>query len=113
MRHGGIGAEEDAFDPTEDSGVGADSESETENREDRKAWAAAKHSQAKAKILQSGLNHGESSLVAVDFLGLLDAAKTAKRFAACVVRRHAFFQVEVNGHFQMGTQFVFEIAFQM
>src|SRR5437667_6684995 len=112
MRDGGIGAEEDAFDPTEDSSVGANSQSQAEDRKDGKARAAPEHAEPEAEVLQSGLDHGQSSLVAVDFLGLLDAAKTAKRFAAGIRRRHAFAQVNLDGHLQMRTQFVVQVLFE-
>ena len=50
MRDGRIGAEEDAFDPTEDCSVGANAERETKNGEDRKAGAAPEHAQADPQV---------------------------------------------------------------
>ena len=51
MRDGGIGAEEDAFDPTEDSGVGADTQSQAKDCEDRKARTAPEHAEPEAEVL--------------------------------------------------------------
>ncbi len=48
-----IGAEEDAFDPAEDGGVGANAQREAKNGEDGKARTAPKHAEADAQV------HGE------------------------------------------------------
>src|SRR5258707_12773448 len=47
-----VGAEEDPFDPTEDSGIRADPQSEAQNRQDGKARTAAEHAEADAEVLQ-------------------------------------------------------------
>src|SRR5229473_8209257 len=47
-----VGAEEDSFDPTEDSGIRADPQSEAQNRQDGKARTAAEHAEADAEVLQ-------------------------------------------------------------
>src|SRR5258708_21365736 len=47
MRDGGIGAEEDAFDPTEDSGVGPDAEGKGQNPQQRKSRAAGQQPECK------------------------------------------------------------------
>src|SRR5882762_10306444 len=51
VRYERVGTEEDAFDPTENRGVGADSEGETKDGQGGKARAAAEHAKADAEIL--------------------------------------------------------------
>src|SRR5882724_10224798 len=51
VRYQRVGTEEYAFDPTENRGVGADSQSETKDGEGGKARAAAEHAKADAEIL--------------------------------------------------------------
>src|SRR5260370_6066814 len=101
MRDERVGAEENSFDPTEDSGIGADPQSQAKNREDRKPRTAPKHPDAEAEVLQRRLDHRYSSLIAVVLLGLLDAAKAATRLGAGVLRGHAFSQVQFNSHLQV------------
>src|SRR5262249_21825110 len=48
----GVRAEEDAFDPTEDGGVGADAECEAKNRREGKARVAAQYSKGEAEVLK-------------------------------------------------------------
>src|SRR2546423_1523304 len=112
MRDGGIGAEKEAFDPTEDGGVGADAEGKAQNRQQRKSRAAAKipgcgvasamHSANPAKWSQSWA----APLFAVDLLSLLNAAEISKRFTASVGGRHAFAQVQFSRHLQVRTQLI-------
>jgi hypothetical protein len=45
------------------------------------------------EVLKKGLDYGESSLIAEEFLGLLDAAKAAKRLKAGVRDGHSFAEV--------------------
>src|SRR5258707_6356894 len=47
-----VGAEEDSFDPTEDSGIHADPQMEAQNGQDGKARAAAWHAERDAEVLQ-------------------------------------------------------------
>src|SRR5258708_927576 len=54
----------------------------------------------------------QSSLVEVDFLGLLNAAKAFQRLAAGVGGRQAFAQVEFDRHLQMRTQFVVQVVLE-
>jgi len=112
MRDGGIGAEEDAFDPTEDGGVGADAEGKAQNRQQRKSRAAAQHPQCIAQIQPSGLNHGQPPLFAVDLRSLLNAAEISKRFTARVGGRHAFAQVQFSRHLQVRTQLIVHVVLQ-
>src|SRR6266478_3864589 len=51
VRYQRVGTEEDAFDPTENRGVGADTQGEAKNGQGGKAWAAAEHAKADAEIL--------------------------------------------------------------
>jgi hypothetical protein len=107
-----VRAKKDAFDPTEDGSVGADSQGQTKDCQDGKARTAPEHPQAETEILQSGLDHGESSLVAVAFLGLLDAAETHKRIAPGISGGHAFAKVPFHGHFQMRAQLGVQVVFE-
>src|SRR5579863_7847797 len=50
--YGRKGPEQDPFNPTEDSGVSADSQCEAKNRKKRKAGIAAQHAESKAEILK-------------------------------------------------------------
>src|SRR6266404_784752 len=50
-----VGAKQDSFDPTEDGGVGADSQGEAENRENRKAGTAPEHAEADAEVLKNAV----------------------------------------------------------
>src|SRR5712692_1810630 len=46
-----VGTEEYSFDPTEDGGIGTDSQSEAEDGQDRKAGTAAEHAEVDAEVL--------------------------------------------------------------
>src|SRR4029077_12676310 len=46
MRDAGVGTQKDSFDPTEDGGVGADSQREAKDGQRGKARAAAEHAEA-------------------------------------------------------------------
>ena len=52
MSDGRVGAEEEAFGPAKDCGVGADAEREAENCEDGKTGAAPEHARADAQVHQ-------------------------------------------------------------
>jgi len=93
VRYSRIRAKQDSFNPTEHSGIGPDPKSQAKNGKKRKAGTAPEHAKAEAKILHDGFDHGKSSLLAVHFLGLLDAPEAAKGFAASVGRGHAFAKV--------------------
>src|SRR5712664_51849 len=55
VRYKGVGTEKDSFDPTENRGVGADSQGEAKDDQDRKARAAPEHAEADADVLQYAL----------------------------------------------------------
>src|ERR1700674_5764522 len=49
--NGRVRAEQDSFDPTVNSGIGADPQGQAKNREKRKARAAPEHPEAKTEVL--------------------------------------------------------------
>jgi hypothetical protein len=63
--------------------------------------------------LQRGLDHGQSSLLAVHFLGLLDATKVEERLAVRLFGAHALAKVAFHGHFQVRAQFRVQVGFEM
>ena len=75
VRDRGIGAEQDAFDPAEDGGVGADAQRQAQNRQQRKSRAAAEQAETEANILQEIFDRMHLTRVAAFLLGLLDAAQ--------------------------------------
>jgi len=56
MRDQRVRTNQNSFDPTEDGGIGADPERQTEDCKKRKAGTAPKHSEAEAKVLQKRLH---------------------------------------------------------
>src|SRR6266404_4264948 len=107
-----VRTEQNPFDPTEDRGIRADSQGEAKDRQDGKARTAPQHPETEAEVLQCGLDHGESSLIAVEFLGLLDATEFAVCFAAGVPGGHAFAQVPFDGHLQVRAQFLVQVVLE-
>jgi hypothetical protein len=108
----GIGTKEEPFNPTEDSGIGSDAESETQNHEDGKAGATEQHANAEAKILQDGFEHGEAAGLAIKFLGLLNAAEKEEGLAASLFRGQAATEELLSGHFKVRFEFGVELAFE-
>src|SRR6266571_6174312 len=96
VRNRRIGSEQDALNPTEDGGVRTDPQRQTENCQRGKPRTAPEHPEAEAEVLQRRLDQRQSSLVSVDFLGLLDAAEAAKRLTTGVFGGHAFSQVQFD-----------------
>src|ERR1700689_5559986 len=110
MRDRRIGTEENAFGPTENRGVGADAERETENGEDRKAGAAPKHAQANARIHDQVFEPLKSPGLAGVFARQLNGpefgASPAQRF---VFAEAALFEFR-GARFDVELQFVVQLA---
>src|SRR6266852_8161031 len=55
--YGWVGTEQNPFDPTEDRGIGADSQGKAEDRQDGKARTAPQHPETEAEVLKRCLDH--------------------------------------------------------
>src|SRR5262249_41009888 len=91
-------------DDAEDGGVGADAESERENRGERESGAGAKHSRTKADILDQMLNDRKTAAIAVQLLRLLEPAQVDQRVSARLLRCHAGADVVIDVHLQMAVE---------
>src|SRR5438874_515227 len=74
--------QENSVHETEDGGVGADAEGESENRDRGKAGRLAEHAESEAKVLEQCFEEGKAAGTAVLLFGLLPAAEAEVRLAA-------------------------------
>src|SRR6266566_2847261 len=75
VRNRRVGAEQKSLHPTENGGVGADTQSQAKNRHKGKAGTAAQHPQGEAKILKQGFKERESAGLAASLRGRKTALK--------------------------------------
>src|SRR5215469_9974955 len=75
-------SQQDGIHQAEDGRVGADAESEGEHGNASEAGRFAEHAESEAEVLQQGVEEGQAAAFAVDFSGLLEAAKVEQRLAA-------------------------------
>jgi len=104
-----VRTEQYPLDPTEHRGIGADSEREAKDGQGGKSGAAAEHAETEAQILQSRLDHGQSSLFAIVLLGLLHATEVQKRLPSGLLGFKALAEVALDGHFQVRTQLLVKV----
>jgi hypothetical protein len=95
-----------------DRRVSAHPNREREHRNKSEPRPLAQHADGKSDILQQAIEHRQAPLVAVAFLGLLNAAE----FAPCGMARffpsHAPSKIFFREHGQMRLNFGIEIAFE-
>src|SRR5215472_5078899 len=110
MRHERVRAEQDAFHPTENGGIGANAKREAKNREQRKARTAAEHAEAEPKILRNRLEEGQAAGFPVLFLSLLRAAKLDQGIAPSFRGGKAALEILLHREFYVRRHFRVEFA---
>jgi hypothetical protein len=106
---GGIGAEQNAFDPAKYGGVCADAEREAKNCQDGKSWAAAEHPQTKADVLQEIVDEVDVAGVAAFFLDLLHTSEGLQGSATSFLSIHPLRDEFIDLILQVKLEFLTEI----
>src|SRR5690349_1351136 len=103
-------AQDKGIESSKDGRIHGDAEGQSQNRDAREAWILAKDPKAVTKILQEGFEEREGTAVAVDFLGLLDAAELDEGLAVCFCGIHTGPKVVFDVQLEMAVHFGGEIA---
>jgi hypothetical protein len=98
-------AEDDSVDEGEDGGVGADTESESEDGNGGVYGRIAKRAQGVTDVLEKGFEEGDAASVATLFFGAFEAAEFAARAAEGFVAGDAVAVEIVSVGFQMEAEF--------
>ena len=105
-------AQEGGVDQAEDSGVGADSEREAENRDGGEAGALAHRTECIAQVQCHGFDQGKGPPVPIVFLHRVDASETAHSGIAGLRIVHPALQVVFGLHLQMEADLILQLALQ-
>src|SRR5215472_18412639 len=93
MSNGGIWPKQNSFHPTEYRGIGADSQSQTENRQRGKAWTAPQLPKAIPEVLDKILQQASAAGISALLFDLRDAAQGDCSGPPSLVGRHSLCNV--------------------
>src|SRR5690348_5535804 len=107
----GKSPQQQCIDEAKDCGVGADAESEGENRDRREAWGFAQHTQREANVAREIVPEEPAAEFVEALLSLGDVAESAAGGVVSFLFAEALFAEACNLQLQMRFDFALEIVF--
>jgi hypothetical protein len=104
--------QQDSFNPTEDSGIRADSQGQAKDHQQREARTAPHHPEAEAHVLPQQLDGRQPVSFPIGLLDLSDAAEAPQGCRARLRGGHALADVFGGFQLQMEMEFFIQVAFQ-
>jgi hypothetical protein len=105
-------AKKNVIDETEDGGVGADAERESQGGDEGERGRLAEDAKGIAQVLEKSFEERERALVADAFLGLLEATKLEEGLTTGFVGRKAAADIVVAVELEVGGEFGVEFPFE-